>query len=834
MINKTSLFLITLLALFWQGNAQNTPSSIGSWHQHAPDGSFGDRIFFNSPPSTFPAVNSWPVTVDCNQITPAPPFIEEGYSNLGAVQMANDLVVPINQSFSMESLSFNTMIEPGNPVQSVDLYYYTDSGDGPGTLMGSSLNVVPSSVVDLGPVNGFDHLTVTVDFDTPIDFPGNSYTTVYWVAIKISIGQANAFMEITNTNMNTPNETYVYNPNTQTFIAGSSLIGGDPGDGVLSMLGTCDDLEACSGDPMAGTITGPSDICADIPFNLGVTGASQGQSGLRYQWQKRESGGTWEDIADAIYFELNQNITEDTDYRFSITCNNGTPVTSPVFAVALKPANQCHCIPVFTSGCDQFGDFIKDFILVGENDTEIRDLDTTCVSGSYEDSTDQSVDLAVGYEYIAQIASGSADDFVAIWIDFNDNGSFDTDELVGTVTSVSGTQKNFAINIPADAPLGHFRMRVFMQYWQLPTDPCAPAAPWGMVRDYSVDIIGSVDCSGTPNAGTAAGPDSVCPNTPINLSVTGVNQASGLSYHWESSPLGQNNWSILPNSDTFDYNLEAGISEPTDFRFFIECSFSGEASTSNVITVAINAPTDCYCIPQYVLACELGDAINNVRMLDANGNLLFENLSGCSAEDGYGDYTDWEATELQQGKTYTLEIKTNAPEPENQDVRAWIDFGNDGIFDNGDEVGNSMGNGLPSSGMLSFEFTIPMDQDLDEYRLRIRLHSYESNPEIDPCAKYTYGEAEDYMVKVIEPLSTNDSSFSNFSFYPNPAQDYLNLRSASTIDQVIIYNLLGQQLHMAKPEARQAQIDLQSLATGSYIMKVIINGNEKSFKILKN
>lgn len=140
---------------------------------------------------------------------------------------------------------------------------------------------------------------------------------------------------------------------------------------------------------------------------------------------------------------------------------------------------------------------------------------------------------------------------------------------------------------------------------------------------------------------------------------------------------------------------------------------------------------------------------------------------------------------------------------------------------------------VPNNGLLSCKFTIPANQNLGDYRLRIRLHSFESNSEIDPCEKYTYGEAEDYFVSLVEPMSVNDYSFNNFNIYPNPVQNQLNLKSDQIISEVILYNLLGQQLIKVSPKSQQTQLDVSSLSAGTYILKAVVNGNEKSFKIVK-
>ena len=82
-------------------------------------------------------------------------------------------------------------------------------------------------------------------------------------------------------------------------------------------------------------------------------------------------------------------------------------------------------------------------------------------------------------------------------------------------------------------------------------------------------------------------------------------------------------------------------------------------------------------------------------------------------------------------------------------------------------------------------------------------------------------------------LSTNDNVIEGFSFYPNPTNGILNLDSINSIDDVAIYNLLGQQVLGQNINATSAQLDTSALATGAYLMKVTVNGQEGTYKIIK-
>ncbi|RZW41019.1 MAG: T9SS type A sorting domain-containing protein, partial [Flavobacteriaceae bacterium] len=82
-------------------------------------------------------------------------------------------------------------------------------------------------------------------------------------------------------------------------------------------------------------------------------------------------------------------------------------------------------------------------------------------------------------------------------------------------------------------------------------------------------------------------------------------------------------------------------------------------------------------------------------------------------------------------------------------------------------------------------------------------------------------------------LSTDDNTIEGFSYYPNPTTDILNLTSLETIEDVVIYNLLGQQVISQDVNTTSLQLDTSSLSTGAYLMKVTVNGQVGTYKVIK-
>ncbi len=88
----------------------------------------------------------------------------------------------------------------------------------------------------------------------------------------------------------------------------------------------------------------------------------------------------------------------------------------------------------------------------------------------------------------------------------------------------------------------------------------------------------------------------------------------------------------------------------------------------------------------------------------------------------------------------------------------------------------------------------------------------------------------------IQALANQDFEFSNyFTLYPNPAKNELNISTKSTIEvhSLTIYNLLGQVV-LAIPNAQNLNtVDVSSLKTGNYFLKVTSDKGSATEKFMK-
>lgn len=96
--------------------------------------------------------------------------------------------------------------------------------------------------------------------------------------------------------------------------------------------------------------------------------------------------------------------------------------------------------------------------------------------------------------------------------------------------------------------------------------------------------------------------------------------------------------------------------------------------------------------------------------------------------------------------------------------------------------------------------------------------------------------AINWVASPSEVLSTVDfdNSDFNFSIYPNPAEKKLIIDSEQTLQTIVIFNLLGQQIKTFQVNFKSGEINISDLNTGAYILNLeLLNGANISAMFLK-
>lgn len=214
---------------------------------------------------------------------------------------------------------------------------------------------------------------------------------------------------------------------------------------------------------------------------------------------------------------------------------------------------------------------------------------------------------------------------------------------------------------------------------------------------------------------------------------------------------------------------------------------------------------DSYCEPS--LNCTDGAVIERVKLAD------LESLSTCSTN-GFSDFTARTAT-VAKGQTYNMEVEIGYGWFE-QSVSVWIDYNRNFLFD-ADEF---IYIGSTDQGILSKMVTIPATLADGEYRMRVRLSTVCASGATAGKAcdvADTYGETEDYTLKVQSTMAVSNTAAQTVQVYPNPVKDLMNISTAAAVSHVSINDINGRQVATF---ADRRQIDIRHLQTGVYLLTI--------------
>ena len=112
---------------------------------------------------------------------------------------------------------------------------------------------------------------------------------------------------------------------------------------------------------------------------------------------------------------------------------------------------------------------------------------------------------------------------------------------------------------------------------------------------------------------------------------------------------------------------------------------------------------------------------------------------------------------------------------------------------------------------------------------------YELLDENNVSIKYgrDFGSEESTSIKN-EYLGISNSSNINFLIYPNPASDFINLKSDSGIDGYLIYDIKGSMiLKSTNNNSNDLSISLKNIYSGIYFIKIKSGTYKETVKFIK-
>ncbi len=166
-----------------------------------------------------------------------------------------------------------------------------------------------------------------------------------------------------------------------------------------------------------------------------------------------------------------------------------------------------YCSPNSHNGTS-FGDYIS-LVQLGS----INNVTGASASPYYTYYSNLSTDLTLGTEYTITVSPGTwsgGGNNISVWIDYNQNGVFDSSEKLGTLEILaSPATGTITFTVPANASTGYTRMRVREEYYdniyyEHNFLPCSYIY-YGETEDYNINILPIAYCTPTYITGSVEG-----------------------------------------------------------------------------------------------------------------------------------------------------------------------------------------------------------------------------------------------------------------------------------------------------------------------------------------
>ncbi|MFD0932019.1 GEVED domain-containing protein [Psychroflexus salinarum] len=174
-------------------------------------------------------------------------------------------------------------------------------------------------------------------------------------------------------------------------------------------------------------------------------------------------------------------LSAGTTYTFAVRAKDaaGNTSESATLSVTTSSSSVTYCESKGNNSSYEWIDF------VGLNNVS----KTSANDSGYADNTNLTANLPYGSNTI-QISAGfsgqSYTEYWKVWIDYNKNGVFETNELVVSGSSSSAANLSATFSVPTTAVSGSTRMRVSMKYNAAQT--ACESFSYGEVEDYTVNV----------------------------------------------------------------------------------------------------------------------------------------------------------------------------------------------------------------------------------------------------------------------------------------------------------------------------------------------------------
>lgn len=339
-----------------------------------------------------------------------------------------------------------------------------------------------------------------------------------------------------------------------------------------------------------------------------------------------------------------------------------------------------------------------------------------------------------------------------VWIDWNNNMSFnDPGETILATTSYA-TTATATIPIPSTTPPGNYRVRTATSYSGNIT-ACGPA-PYGNYVDYTLNVIALQPCSTAPPTNIAVS------NVTAGTALVSWVPAIGATYVVRYKTVAGTVWTTIPVNTTLASSLLlSNLIDGTAYEVQV-ATVCGGVTGAYSASVNFTTPTLSYCTSSPTGNTSTSGYISNVTVTPTNAPIMVSN----SGSDGYKDYST-DATRLvilERGTPNTNKISVTKYWPgstSSYGVAAWIDFNRNGIFEVSERILNTT---YSTTTPVTANFAVPANAYTGNLttRMRVAMRYYS---DADACGSFSEGEVEDYAVRFVDPQNCTTAAPTNIT-----------------------------------------------------------------------
>ena len=560
---------------------------------------------------------------------------------------------------------------------------------------------------------------------------------------------------------------------------------------------TVDETPSTAPSCASNIVATPNASCGNFSNTISWN-ATSGANGY-YLTIGTTSGGTDvlnnSDLGSTVSYSFTGTI--GTTYFYTLVPYNAigfaTGCTEQSFATN---ANGCYCVSAPTS-VDGTG--ITNVQLVTTNFAN-----TVAAAPVYNDHTATVVDMTQGINNNVQISfnTGFGYDYnIVIWIDANNDYVLNASEIVytGLVPNTPIITHNASFVMPATIPLGQHRMRIIAtDALQNPANPCY-SGTYGETADFTINIV-AASCT-PPSAQATIVPVCGTAQFTVDVNVTalgsGTPSISDGTTTWPVSAIGVVNVGPFASGSSVTLTLLHG-SDATCNLPLGSLTYSCPPANDDCINAISLTPGGVF-----------GD--NDIVGTNAAATASAgETAPGCASYLG-GDV--WYSAIVPASGSLTFELNTNVG----------------GITDGAGAVYSGTCGALVLLGCNDSASSDPNDQPLVTVANRtpgevlyFRVWEY-SNDAFGTFKVSAYDAS----------LSSGSFNNANFTAYPNPVKDVLNISYTSEISSVRVINMIGQEVLSKNINATSSQVDMSQLSAGTYIVNVTVGDAIKTLKVVK-